>query len=209
MTEEVWLYQYDLTNGMARALSLQLIGTQLDAVWHTSVVVFGREYYFGAGISEALPGQSHFGQPHKRLRLGTTQLQRSLFVEFLSQLRAERFSTTSYHILQNNCNHFSEAAAQFLCGASIPQEIIDLPRIALASPLGPMLSQMLSTVTNVSEPLVEDAVVENPVPVCDDDPEETFKKAVQAEYDELMAAGGHTAESASEIAVQRALERGL
>lgn len=28
--EEVWLYQYDLTNGAARALSMQFIGRQVD-----------------------------------------------------------------------------------------------------------------------------------------------------------------------------------
>jgi hypothetical protein len=41
-SSEVTLYQYDLTQGMARALSLQFLGRQIDGVWHTSIV--GKEH---------------------------------------------------------------------------------------------------------------------------------------------------------------------
>lgn len=210
--ENVYLFQYDLTNGLARGLSLQLIGRQIDAVWHTSVVVFGREYYFGAGISEGMPGATQFGAPHERLLLGRTQLPKPLFMEYLSQLRQDRFSATSYNLLLNNCNHFSDMCAQFLVGRGIPQEILDLPRIALSSPMGPMLSQMLSVVTNVAEPVqepeaVEDATAAPAVPNTADD--EAFAAAVKAEYEAILAEGGHSNESASELAVTRVVARGL
>lgn len=35
----VKLYVYDLSNGMARAMSQSLLGTQIDAIYHTSIVV--------------------------------------------------------------------------------------------------------------------------------------------------------------------------
>lgn len=35
----VKLYVYDLSNGMARAMSASLIGTHIDGIWHTSIVV--------------------------------------------------------------------------------------------------------------------------------------------------------------------------
>lgn len=31
-------------------------GRQFDGLWHTSVVVYGQEYFFGGGIQEATPG---------------------------------------------------------------------------------------------------------------------------------------------------------
>jgi hypothetical protein len=51
----VQLYVYDLSRGMAKAMSMQLTGKQMDGIWHTSVVVYGNEYYFGQGIMVAQP----------------------------------------------------------------------------------------------------------------------------------------------------------
>lgn len=75
----VKLYVYDLSNGLAKQLSRQLTGRQIDGIWwetsskqsyirltaswikdrHTSVVVFGKEIFYGQGISITAPGQSH------------------------------------------------------------------------------------------------------------------------------------------------------
>ena len=38
---EVWLY--DLSQGMARAMSMGFLGKQIDAIYHTGVVVYGWE----------------------------------------------------------------------------------------------------------------------------------------------------------------------
>jgi hypothetical protein len=59
MSHPVQLYIYDLSNGMARMLSRQLTGTHFDAIYHTSVVVHGVEWFFGAGIQSASPGKTH------------------------------------------------------------------------------------------------------------------------------------------------------
>ncbi|RXW24882.1 hypothetical protein EST38_g925 [Candolleomyces aberdarensis] len=50
MTSSVELYVYDLSGGMAKQLSRQLVGRQIDGIWHTSVVVFGKEIFYGQGI---------------------------------------------------------------------------------------------------------------------------------------------------------------
>jgi len=55
----VKLYVYDLSNGLARQLSMQMTGKQIDGIWHTSVVVFGKEIFYGRGIDVTLPGRSH------------------------------------------------------------------------------------------------------------------------------------------------------
>ena len=56
----VRLHLYDLSQGMARAMSAQLLGKQLDGVWHTGIVAFGQEFYFGGGIQCGTPGHTHF-----------------------------------------------------------------------------------------------------------------------------------------------------
>jgi len=43
----VELYVYDLSRGMARSMSMSFIGIQIDAVYHTSLVFGGVEYFFG------------------------------------------------------------------------------------------------------------------------------------------------------------------
>jgi len=45
----VTLYVYDISQGMARQLSMPILGKQIDGVWHTSVVCYGKEYFFGSG----------------------------------------------------------------------------------------------------------------------------------------------------------------
>ena len=37
------------------------------------------------------------------------------------------FSPSSYHILDHNCNTFSNEITKFLTGRSIPQKIVSLP----------------------------------------------------------------------------------
>lgn len=71
---EVVVHVYDLSAGMAAALSQSLIGKQIDGVWHTGVVVFGREYFFGGGIQAGLPGSTQFGRPTKKLSGFTTEV---------------------------------------------------------------------------------------------------------------------------------------
>lgn len=52
----VELYIYDLTHGTARMMSKVLLGRQLDGVWHTSVVIYGREiFYSSRGITSCVP----------------------------------------------------------------------------------------------------------------------------------------------------------
>lgn len=41
---EVQLYLYDLSRGLARTVSATFLGAQLDAVYHTSIVLQGVEY---------------------------------------------------------------------------------------------------------------------------------------------------------------------
>ncbi len=49
------IYLYDITNGMAKSLSPMLLGKLIEGVWHTGLVAYGSEYYYGGGICVGAP----------------------------------------------------------------------------------------------------------------------------------------------------------
>jgi hypothetical protein len=82
----VQLYVYDLSNGLARQISLALLGTQIDAVYHTSIVMEGLEYVYDGGIKIIKPGQS-LGPPLQVLDMGTTDLPMDVIDEYIESLK--------------------------------------------------------------------------------------------------------------------------
>lgn len=78
--ERVLLYIYDLSRGMARSLSQHLIGRQIDGIWHTSVVCFGYEIYYGQGIFVTdRVGKTQYGQPMEIKDMGITEIPQEVF----------------------------------------------------------------------------------------------------------------------------------
>ena len=63
-----------------------MTGTQIDAIYHTSLVLNGVEYYFGQGIQTAVPGSTHHGQPMEKLHLGKTELPMDVIEEYIQSL---------------------------------------------------------------------------------------------------------------------------
>jgi hypothetical protein len=105
---EVKLHVYDLSVGLASALSPLLLGKQVGGIWHTGVVVYGQEYYFGHGINIAPAGQTPFQEPQQVLKLGRTHVPEELVEEVLLDLSAT-FTPESYSLLHHNCNNFSNS----------------------------------------------------------------------------------------------------
>ena len=85
---DVQLYVYDLSRGLARQMSMAFLGTQIDAVYHTSLVFAGAEYFFGAGIQTSIPGGTHHGRPMEVIPLGKTELPLEIILEYLDSLRS-------------------------------------------------------------------------------------------------------------------------
>jgi hypothetical protein len=70
---------------------------QIDAIYHTAVVVKGKEYFFGGGINVAAAGQTPFGQPLQKLELGRTHLPEEDMEALLADL-SERYTPESYNL---------------------------------------------------------------------------------------------------------------
>ena len=123
-------------------MSQQLVGKYFEGIWHTGVCVFNKEFYYGGGISYDAPGRTPFGTPTKAVSLGFTELPEEMFMEFLREAQTE-WSEAKYHVFEHNCNHFSNAAVEFLTGEGIPKDIVDQPKEFLATPLGQMVAHMM------------------------------------------------------------------
>lgn len=63
-----------------------MTGTQIDAIYHTSLVLNGVEYFFGQGIQTSMPGSTHHGQPIEKLHMGRTELPVDVIEEYISSL---------------------------------------------------------------------------------------------------------------------------
>jgi hypothetical protein len=143
--ERVELWIYDLSNGLAAALSPALLGPAhaIAGVWHSSVVVAGQEIFFGRGISVAPAGATPFGRPVERLLLGETRLPLEVREALLVELSA-KWTPEAYDLLENNCNNFADEYATLLCGRGVPPHITGLPAAVLASPFGAALRPLLA-----------------------------------------------------------------
>lgn len=70
---DVHLLVYDLSRGLAKQMSAGLLGFQLDAVYHTSIQLNGREYVYDGNIVSIIPRSSHLGRPLEEIYLGKTE----------------------------------------------------------------------------------------------------------------------------------------
>jgi hypothetical protein len=147
---EVHLAIYDLSNGMARALSAQFLGPNhsLDMIPHTALLCFGKEYFFGGGIQAVDPHvfRSTRGiQPCQIKKLGVTHITQAEFEAWCQNTGHFKFNATSYDLMHRNCNNFSnEAALEALkLPRGVPDWILHVPQIFLSSPMGQMIRPML------------------------------------------------------------------
>lgn len=138
---KVLLNVYDLSQGLARQLSVSFLGRAIEGIWHTGIVVYGNEYYFGGGIQHSPVGKTPYGKPLKVVELGITHLPKEVFEEYLQEI-SPRYTVETYSLLHHNCNNFSNELAQFLVGCSIPEFILRLPDEVMNSPIGALLMPM-------------------------------------------------------------------
>ncbi|KAK9069355.1 hypothetical protein SSX86_011258 [Deinandra increscens subsp. villosa] len=139
---KVTLHAYDLSGGLARQLSMSFLGKAIEAIWHTGVVVYGTEYYFGSGIQQIPAGTAPYGSPLRVIDLGITHVPKDVFEMYLQEI-SPRYTPETYSLMRHNCNNFSNEVAQFLVGASIPDDIVNLPNEVMNSPMGGLIMPMI------------------------------------------------------------------
>lgn len=99
-------------------MSQQILGQQIEGIWHTGVLVFDIEYYFGGGIQAQQAGmfaRQHQMPPTRILDVGVTSKTKNDLQAFLLSIH-NRFNASTYDLTRNNCNNFSDTVSQFLTG---------------------------------------------------------------------------------------------
>ena len=104
---EVKLLVYDLSHGMARSLSAQFLGGPehaIDIIPHTSLLVYGKEYYFGGGIQCCEPHEFRASRqlsPIEVIALGSTTTPRADH----DQTTSTEDQTTTTSMKENDAAH--------------------------------------------------------------------------------------------------------
>eukprot|EP00929_Paragymnodinium_shiwhaense_P073548 TRINITY_DN37516_c1_g1_i1.p1 TRINITY_DN37516_c1_g1~~TRINITY_DN37516_c1_g1_i1.p1 ORF type:complete len:661 (+),score=83.24 TRINITY_DN37516_c1_g1_i1:72-2054(+) len=128
----VELAMYDISSGIAQWIpSFLLSGHKFDGIWHTGVLVFGKEYWYGGGVFESFIGKTPFGKPQRVVSLGKTlRSQRELLRYISDELRWE-YTPGAYDVFTHNCNCFSNEVVKFLLNDfEIPEEVRLQPKWA-------------------------------------------------------------------------------
>eukprot|EP01036_Dinobryon_divergens_P035262 gene35262-45662_t len=141
---------YDLSRGMAMQMSEAILGQRIDGIWHSGVLVYGHEYFFGGGIQflrEGVFPASNGFQPQRVHEVGQTRVTRDDLHAYLRSINS-RYTQQTYNLITNNCNNFADDICRFLTGQGIPSYIVDLPRTVFSTPGGMMLRPMFENMQN-------------------------------------------------------------
>ena len=155
---DVHLLVYDLSHGLARRMSMAMLGFQLDAVYHTSILIEGLEYVYQQSIRVITPGSfSGLGHPIERICLGRTELPHEVIIDYLNSVQ-DRFTPQAYDLFAHNCNTFTDEFSNFLLGKGIPDHITNMPQAVLGTPFGAMLQRQISEMAPIGDPVPQTSV---------------------------------------------------
>lgn len=125
----VLLKVYDLSFGLAKGLSDNLVGVHVDLIPHTSIVVYGCEIFLMNGIqcvsedtAERIVGMT----PSDVIKLGSTDRTSYEIVQWLNSEALEKFKV--YNLLTNNCIDFCNSLSLFLRVDGVPSDIGSVPK---------------------------------------------------------------------------------
>jgi len=174
---------YDISKGASKYLAPVLFGSSDFEVFHSSLLVYGSEYWYGGKVFRSKPPcVDQFGPPltvSKVLklepsevrpdlmvvRLGYTFVTMEEFVSFVKDTIMPRYTGVhQYDLLTHSCNHFSDECLHFLIGRGVPDHVLKVQRMALTpkiKALRPFLNKYMggfSEHDGGGDPLAEDSV---------------------------------------------------
>lgn len=81
--------------------------------------------------------------------MGFTELPKEIFQDFLNDI-SHKYTYDKYHIIDHNCNNFTDEACEFLVGTGIPKKVVNQAKELINTPQGqlfkPFLMQMQGAV---------------------------------------------------------------
>ena len=118
MEKPVTLNIYDLPGAEDTNAAMNPVGL---GFYHSGVEINGYEYSFSTfGIQRTPPRIPEFGRLREQLFIGSfVGTQQDINVA-VNRLTATGFAGSSYDLIHNNCNNFTEHFCQELVGKSIP-----------------------------------------------------------------------------------------
>jgi hypothetical protein len=146
---EVELHVYELSHGLLKKYSRDLVGIETPGVYHSGIVCYGLEFYFEGGIAVAAAGRTRFGNKYKKHRLGVTKRTVSEFWRWIALREAHVNQIHDYHPTMHNCHHFSIDALHYLIDedASIPHYLLDTVHQLTKTPLGAAVAEAMTLTT--------------------------------------------------------------
>jgi len=143
--QTVYLRIYDLSNGFVKAWSPLILMKRVEGMWHTGVLVFGYEYFYGGGIVKLKPDEvedQYDMIPVKVQNFGKTLKSCHEFETHLLGIKS-KFHSDFYDLTTWNCNHFSDYILKYLVGRGAPTDIVDMPSQIESTLIGKLVITMI------------------------------------------------------------------
>ena len=138
------LLMYDISNKSTKTFAPLLFGQTIEGVWHSSLLVFEKEWWYGGALFRSKPYSTPFGRPVRTVRLGMTFFTDQELHGFAAERLTEKFNEKTYDVISNNCNHFTDDMAFFLIGERIPTDVLLQSKKLLSGGLAWMLRPFLN-----------------------------------------------------------------
>lgn len=119
--------------------------------YHSGVEVHGTEFCFGGGMSGGsgvtlqrpkVPPPQGGWKFYQTVDIAPLQKTKEEVQRIVAEIRAD-FTSGSYNLTSRNCNHFTEAFCQKLCGTGIPSWVNALAGLGNSLGLGDMINKAM------------------------------------------------------------------
>jgi len=142
---KVSLVFYDISSSATKNLSRILFGKKIEGIWHTSILAFGYEWWYGGDCFQSRPFSTPFGTTPTRIEdIGTTTRTVQELKEFVRSKMRKKYNYASYDVISNNCNHFTNDVSHFLVHRGIRKSIVTLPNELLSGGLAKIMRPFLN-----------------------------------------------------------------